>query len=92
MIKENEIMVLILAIGVWVFLTVNRARIKQLRGWRTFLTAFAVLTAGWVLTILEGFFWQEALNLSEHICYSVSSIFLALWCWQIYTDERKAVE
>ena len=89
MVQENEIVTLILALGVLTFFAVNRVRIKELPCWRTFVLAFTVLTAGWVLTLLEGFFWHDTLNLFEHLCYTVSSILLARWCWRLFGDRKE---
>ncbi len=91
MIQENEIITLILAVGVLGYFAVSRGRINELPAGKTFVLAFAVLTAGWILTLLEGFFWPEALNLLEHICYAASSILLACWCWRVLADGRRAV-
>jgi hypothetical protein len=92
MVQENELILLILGIGVLAFFALGRVRIKELPGWRMFLVAFAVLTIGWVLTVLEGFFWPYALNLLEHVCYALSSILLAVWCWQVFADRGEAIE
>lgn len=92
MIQENELILLILAMGVLAFFVVGRVRIKELPGWRTFLMAFAVLTAGWALTILEGFFWTDTLNLLEHTCYAVSSILFAVWLWRVFADRGEEVK
>ena len=92
MIQENEVVMLILGIGVMIFFTAGRVRIKELPSWRMFLLAFVVLLAGWVLTVLEGFFWLETLNLIEHICYAVSTILIAVWCWRVFVFRGEAVE
>ncbi|MBW2365308.1 MAG: hypothetical protein JRF25_09650 [Deltaproteobacteria bacterium] len=92
MIQENELILLILGMGVFAFFVLGRVRIKELPGWRTFLLAFAVLMVGWVFTVLEGFFWPEVLNLLEHICYAVNSILLAVWCWRVFADRGRAVK
>ena len=88
MLQENELILMILGIGVLVFFTGGRVRIKELPYWRTFLMAFAVLMIGWAFTVLEGFFWPYALNLLEHICYAVSSILLAVWCWRVFSVRK----
>ncbi|MBW1812399.1 MAG: hypothetical protein JRJ39_01645 [Deltaproteobacteria bacterium] len=92
MIQENELILLILGIGVLAFFTMGRVRIKELPRWRMFLLAFTVLVVGWIFTILEGFFWPEVFNLIEHSCYAVNSILLAVWCWWIFTDRKWMVK
>jgi len=92
MIQENEIVTLILAMGVFAFFAVRHVRIKEIPAWRTFLLAFVALTAGWALTVLEGFFWSNALNLLEHVCYALSSILLARWCWLAFAGGKEVVK
>ena len=89
MVQENELITLILAGCVAGVFLVLRARIKTLPGWRTLLLAFGAMTLGWSLTLLEEFYWPEALNLLEHLCYTGSSILLALWCWQNIARRRE---
>ncbi|MBW1821272.1 MAG: hypothetical protein JRI92_05825 [Deltaproteobacteria bacterium] len=55
---------------------------------RILITGFYVLLAGWVLTILEGLFWNDLLNVLEHICYTASSILIAVWCWKIFAYKK----
>lgn len=92
MIQENELVTLILALGVLGFFLLSRLRVRELSGWRLFLLSFTALCVGWVLTVLEGLFWPIALNVAEHICYAISSIFFAFWCWQIICNEREPVK
>lgn len=89
MILQNELVTLILGMSALGFFVLGRVRIRELPGWRLFLLTFALLVAGWVLTVLEGFFWPIALNLVEHICYTVSSILFALWCWRLFSAKRE---
>ncbi len=90
--QANEIITLILAMAVWAFLIISRDKIRKLPAWKTFIASFVVLSAGWIATLAEGLFWHEALNLIEHICYAVSSILLAVWCWRIFTRSSEAAE
>jgi hypothetical protein len=92
MILQNELVTLILGLAALAFFVVGRARIKNLPRWRLFLLAFAALSAAWVLTVAEGFFLPTALNLIEHICYAVSSIAFALWCWRISSDHQESTK
>ncbi len=88
MIQENEILTLILGLGVWLFIAVDRVSLKGLPSRKMFISAFAAWTVGWVLTLLEGFIWPNALNLLEHICYAISSILFAVWCWRVLATRR----
>lgn len=84
MIQDNELITLLLAIGVTIFLLVNNAALKKLPELLLIRAAFGVLLAGYVLTILEGFFWGKALNLIEHYSYTLSAVLLATWCYRVF--------
>ena len=92
MIQQNELVTLVLGMSVLGFFALGRVRIRELPRWGLFLLTYAVLCAGWVLTVLEGFFWPNTLNVLEHICYAVSSILFALWCWRIFSDQPEATK
>ena len=92
MIQENELVTLILGMSVLAFFVAGRVRIKILPAWRMFLLAFLVLVAGWMLTVLEGFFLPDLLNLLEHLCYAASTILFALWCWRVFADKGVVVK
>ena len=77
MIQENEVIMLLLGIAVLIFMQTNRVRLSRLSGWQTLFTSFHILIFTWVLTVLEGFIWREALNIVEHVCYAVSAILMA---------------
>ncbi len=88
MIGGNETVTLLLGIGVLIFLMENRSRLSRLPAYRTFLVGFLVLEAGWLSTVLEGYFLGQYLNLVEHICYVVSSMFICSWCWQVFIRRK----
>jgi hypothetical protein len=87
MIQENEVLVLLLAVGTLIFVWFNRLRLRQLPSSRTLLAGFYFLIGAWSLTVVEGFFWQEVLNFIEHLCYAVSAVLIATWCWQVFGQE-----
>lgn len=87
MIQENEIIMLLLGIGFLTFIVTNRQKVKRIPESKTIILSFYILMFAYVLTILEGLFWNEVLNHLEHICYAVSSIFLTLWCWKVFSQK-----
>lgn len=89
MIQENEIVMLLIGVGVLIFIINNRVQFKRLPKWKIITTAFYVLFGGWVLTVIEGFFWNELFNLFEHICYAASSVLVAAWCWKVFGIEKE---
>lgn len=84
MIQENEIVMLILGLGVLIFILGNRSQLKRLPSSRWLILAFYVLLAGWALTVLEGFFWGLVLNYLEHTCYATGAVLVAAWCWKVF--------
>jgi hypothetical protein len=82
MIQENEVIMVVLGIGVSIFVLVSRLQLKRVPSFEILIIGFSSLVAGWVLTVLEGFFWEESLNFLEHMCYAMSSIFVTAWCWK----------
>jgi hypothetical protein len=88
---ENEIVMLSLGVGVLIFILGSRARLKLLASSEILITAFYVLLAGWVLTVLEGLFYEWLLNFFEHLCYAVSAVLVAAWCWKVFGTRRETV-
>lgn len=88
MIASNEVIGLIFSITVLVFYLWNRRRLRELPAFGILLAAFLSLLVGLVLTLLESLFWQETLNLLEHVGYAVSALLLTLWCWLVFGKRR----
>ena len=89
MIHENEIIMLILGGGVFIFTLVHHAQMQRIPAWRTLMSGFYFLLVAWVLTVLEGFFWETPLNYLEHLGYAFSSTLVAVWCWQVVFGSNK---
>jgi hypothetical protein len=90
MVQENEIVMLLLGIGVLIFTLNNLSQLKRIPKWRILIWTFHTVLGGWLLTVLESFFWNELLNLLEHTCYAVSSVLMAVWCWKVFGAEKEA--
>jgi hypothetical protein len=89
MLYDNEVIMLILGTGVFFFVFFNRNKIRRIISWRLLLFAFYFLMAGWLLTILEGFFLENYLNLLEHLSYAASAVIMAFWCRKIAITKRE---
>jgi uncharacterized membrane protein len=81
---ENEIVMLLIGVGVLIFVLGSRARLKSLPASNILIAGFYVLLASWTVTVLEGFFWEGVLNYIEHGCNAVSALFVAVWCWKVF--------
>jgi len=82
MIEENEVIGLVLSLGVLAFAWWNRAGLRSLPRWGLLFAAFCALLIGRVLTVLEGFVLEEPVNYVEHASYITGALLLAVWCWQ----------
>ena len=88
MVLGNEVMVLLVSMAVMVVVVRGRGQLKELPAAPMLMGAFYFLFAGWVLTVAEGFFWKEFLNLLEHICYAANALLLCAWCWIAGREEE----
>lgn len=84
MISENEVVTLLLGVGVLVFIGINRMELRRLPESKTLIAAVGMFTAGWMFTILEGFSWEGFLNFLEHGSYAAGSILVAVWSWKLF--------
>ena len=80
MIQENEAVTLLVSVGVAIFIAQNRSRLASLPYHRLVIGSFVALLAARVLTILEGFWYEQVFNLAEHICYCLSVVQLLEPC------------
>jgi hypothetical protein len=89
MVQENEIVMLLLGIGVLIFMLGNRQKIKLIPESNVLIASFYTLIAGWVFTVVEEFIWQESFNILEHFCYAGSSVLMAVWCLKVFRNRGK---
>jgi uncharacterized membrane protein len=89
MVQENEIIMLLIGVGILFFILANRLRLNSLPASKMLILGFYVILAGWFLTVLEGFYWNGILNILEHICYAGSSVLVALWCWRVFGSRKE---
>ena len=95
--QENEVILFILGIGVLIFILKNHMDPKSRKvlmafpNYNLFIYAYILLLLGWVFTILEGFFWNEALNLVEHLCYASAALMFAFWSWKTFSRSEDEI-
>ena len=88
MIQPHEIIVLLLGLGVLVFILENRQKLHLIPASRILTSAFSLVLAGWILTVLESLFWKDVLNFLEHFCYAAGSFSMAVWCWKVFKPRK----
>ncbi|MGB2807522.1 MAG: hypothetical protein WBC22_07270 [Sedimentisphaerales bacterium] len=86
---ENEVVMLLIGVGVLIFILGSRPRLKSLPASNILFASFYMLLVSWILTVLEGFFWEEILNYIEHACHAVSAVIVAVWCWKVFGRGRE---
>ena len=87
--KENEIVMLLLGIGVLIFVLIRKEQLKLLPAAHILIACFGILVGGWSATVLEGFFasssfYYKLCNSLEHLCYAASAILIAYWSWRAF--------
>ena len=88
MIQQNEIIVLLLGIGVLIFVLNNRKKFHLVPASRILISGFSLILAGWILAVLKGFFWKDFLKLAAHFCYAASSLLMTVWCWKAFKSGK----
>ncbi|NIP24043.1 MAG: hypothetical protein GWN67_07555 [Phycisphaerae bacterium] len=88
----NEVVMLMIGVGVLIFIHGNRRRLKSLPASNILITGYCMMLVSWILTVLEGLFgpfWEEWLNYLDHAFYAIGSIFVAVWCWKVFRSGRE---
>jgi len=84
MVQENEIIMFVLGLGVFLFILANYYRLKRIPSIQFLIAGYCLFAAGWCLTILETFYWPTVLNYLEHISYAAGAIIMAIWSWSVF--------
>lgn len=82
MVQEDEIIMLVLGLGVLLFIILNYRRLQHYPSVRILITGFGFSLIGWILTVLEGFLFETTLNYAEHFCYLASAGCVTLWLYK----------
>ncbi len=88
--KENEMIMLLLGVGILVLIWVNHDRLKRIPESKILISSFCFLLAGWAMTVLEDFFFGRAVNYLEHICYTLSSVLMLIWSWRLFGKKQES--
>ena len=89
MLHENEVVMLLLGVGVFLFILLNISHIRRISYWKILIAGYSLLLAGWILTVLEGYFLESLLNFLEHMSYAMSAVVMAVWCFRVFGNSRK---
>ncbi len=86
MIHENELVMLLLSLGVAVFIILKSHTFRMFPGWKLLFAAFLFFAAGSLFTVIETFFFNNFFNHMEHISYFMSGLSILIWCFSAFTD------
>jgi len=89
MIEHNELIILLLGLGVLVFIRLNISHLRQVAAFRVLLASYGVVVGGFIFTVLEGIGWEKLFNILEHISYMASILMLLIWCWLVFVRKAK---
>lgn len=89
MVEENEIVLLIFAIGVFIFIRMNYDKLSKLPHSILIYTSFIFFLTSWVFTNLESFIFPDILNVFEHLTQAAGGICLLLWSWKVFIKGDK---
>lgn len=89
MIHENEVVMLLFCIGIFIFIINKYREYTRIPFWRFILAAFGLFFTAVIMTIAEDFFWNDFLNLLEHLFYMLSSVFMLIWCWKAFRYDKE---
>jgi len=92
MLMENEVVMLVLGIGVLFLMVMNMDHVRKIRFWKLLFASYIILLSGWFFTILEGFILEQLMNILEHTSYFVSATFIAVWTWKSTGRQKEEVK
>lgn len=78
---RDEVLMLIISCALIVEIVATFNYLRRIPHFHLLLSSFGALVLGSLLTVAEGFFWAEVLNVFEHLSLMVGAILLALWCF-----------
>lgn len=82
MIQDNELVNLLSGLAAILVLIFIAQRVEKEKVHLFYWAFFAMLSA-YAATILEGFFWHNFFNLTEHLSLALAGILFALGCWYL---------
>ena len=82
MLNANEVIMLVLGIGIFFLICAYKSKIKRIYAWRILLSGFYLLISAWLFTVAEDLFISNIMNFLEHFCYAASAVIVTVWCWR----------
>jgi hypothetical protein len=89
-IVESEVTMLILGLVVLVFMFMRYSDLKRIPWFKILTISFCLLIISFIATVVEGIFWEAYINLLEHFCGALSSIFVTVWFWKVFAKGKES--
>lgn len=89
MIQANEVIMLVLSLGVLAFMFISYLDLRSIPSFGFLVMAFSTFVLGWFMTVLEGVLWAATLHFVEHICYAIGAIITAVWFWRVFARNEE---
>ena len=89
MLNGNEVIMLVLGIGILFLINVYRDKIRRVKSYKVLLGAFYLLIASWTFTLIEDLVLYRWMNLLEHVCLAASSLMTLFWCIIVATRLKR---
>jgi hypothetical protein len=80
MFEQREVITLLLAIGVLVFIAIQRETLKSVPNWPVLLTSFLFLLTSLTCSVVEALIWETLIDSIQHLCSGLSAVCMAIWC------------
>lgn len=89
MFQSNEIITLLLGVGVLLFIAINHRMLRRMPRSGVLLSGFTLYVVGWFCTVAEGVIWLDTFNAIEHVCYALGGVMIVVWSiGELVTRER----
>ena len=92
MFNENEVAMLLLCFGVFIFIITKRREYKRIPYWGLILASFYMFFLAGIFTVVEDLAFPVLFNILEHVLYMLSSFMLLLWCWMNFRRSKGGEE
>ena len=90
--NENEVAMLLLCFGVFIFIITKRREYKRIPYWGLILASFYMFFLAGIFTVVEDLVFPVLFNILEHVLYMLSSFMLLLWCWMTFRRNKGGEE
>ncbi len=85
---SNEVVMLLIGLGVFVFGILQRRHLSRVtRAW-LLSASYLLLLVSWVFTVAEAYYLPTLLNLLEHACALLSALLLLIWTFALLIDKQ----